>query len=66
MEASPTAPFGTLNDTQVVAFQSYFLVLLVLACIAIAYLIYRFTMFIVALRSTYICEEFCEQNCVRK
>ena len=52
-----------MNDTEVVAFKSYFLVLFVLAAILMAYLAYKLGMFIVALKDTYICEEYCQRNC---
>ena len=54
-----------MNDTEVVAFKSYFLVLFVLAAILVTYLAYKLGMFIIALKDTYICEEYCQRICVR-
>ena len=63
MEVSSPAPTGTLNSTQVIAFQSYYLVLGILAAIAVAYLAYRLGWLLLSLRQVYICERFCDEHC---
>ena len=63
MELNIPPQEGTLNNTQVIAFQSYFLVLGVLAAIAVAYLAYKLGWLLLNLRSTFICEQYCADHC---
>ena len=55
-----------MNETEEIAFKSYFLVLFVIAGIVVAYLAYKLGRFIMILKDTFICEEYCQRNCVRQ
>ena len=51
-----------MNSDEIVAFKSYFLVLFVVSCIAVAYLAYKLGWFLVNIRHTFVCEEYCQRG----
>ena len=62
MEVDTPTPFRVMNSNEIVAFQSYFLVLFVVSCVAIAYLAYKLGWFLVNIKHTFVCEEFCTRG----
>ena len=59
MDSIPTTSNGVLpSNTHHVAFQSYFIIVLVLTCIAVAVILYKFGVFLVGVRNTPVWQAF--------